>query len=633
MMGNPAWLPQPVQLHSSREFVCDPLTAEQCAWYKQRWHYWYIADHVFALPTIAFFMCAIGIFIIGHFISGIFGYRRSRGPLLWQKLVAAVRYLSYRGFHVKSLKWNSAPVGILLLGFAGTIFFFCMDLIPQPYYWSSKIYGNSPALATRSGWMSLACMPFIFATASKTNWITLLTGVSYEKLQVFHRWISYAFFVLALMHTFPFIVYHIRFHDMQHHFSSNLVFYWTGIVALIFQAWLTFASHSTIRNLGYEFFKMTHLIAVVLFMLTFFWHCGFRLSSWDYFIATAAVYVPCYVYPWLRTYFEYGVGQKAQLLVEDNGFIRITVPVKFNWKPGQHCFLRFTSFGLLHTLSSHPFTICSLPAVGPNEQSELVFYIRQGTGLTATLQQHALEQPGSSVPVLIDGPYGGINEQQYYDGGHLLVIAGGSGAGWCFPFIEQFVRQRWMSADEEHGQIMSTDGKSDFPTKVVSKSAGSGPLSLRVIMVTRDINSRTWFLRTINELLAKSSATDSSSHIDVQVYLTGPDSQNVNSTHIAIEDPASKESDALAEDKIIPEEGHKLIVPEKEFQGRPQLPQIIHEEATRVLESGQSLNVYVCGPTTMQNDVRNAAAEENLNIITGSKAGQVCFHAEHFSWA
>lgn len=70
-------------------------------------------------------MCAIGIFIIGHFISGILGYRRSRGPRVWQKLVAAVRYLSYRGFRVESLKWNSAPVGILLLGLAGTVFFFC----------------------------------------------------------------------------------------------------------------------------------------------------------------------------------------------------------------------------------------------------------------------------------------------------------------------------------------------------------------------------------------------------------------------------------------------------------------------------------------------------------------------------
>lgn len=85
------------------------------------------------------------------------------------------------------------------------------------------------------------------ATASKTNWITLLTGVTHEKIQVFHRWIGYAFFILALLHTFPFIVYHIRFHDMVMQFEMGLIFYWTGIVALIFQAWLTFASFGPIR--------------------------------------------------------------------------------------------------------------------------------------------------------------------------------------------------------------------------------------------------------------------------------------------------------------------------------------------------------------------------------------------------
>lgn len=90
-------------------------------------------------------------------------------------------------------------------------------------------------------------LTLLSATAGKANWITLFTGISHERLQVFHRWISYAFFILALIHTFPFIVYHIHWHDMEEHFSSSLVFYWTGIVAIIFQAWLTFASHATIR--------------------------------------------------------------------------------------------------------------------------------------------------------------------------------------------------------------------------------------------------------------------------------------------------------------------------------------------------------------------------------------------------
>lgn len=146
----------------------------------------YIADHVFALPTVAFFMCAIGVFILGHvLLSFVLGHRRFRGPVVWQKLIAFIRYLSYRGFYVKSLGWSSAPIGVLLLGLVGTVFFFCksipwngyeggtrrgdadvtcllgMDLIPQPYYWPDSSYGGSPPLATRSGWMALACMPFV----------------------------------------------------------------------------------------------------------------------------------------------------------------------------------------------------------------------------------------------------------------------------------------------------------------------------------------------------------------------------------------------------------------------------------------------------------------------------------------
>jgi ferric-chelate reductase len=45
--------------------------------------------------------------------------------------------------------------------------------------------------------------------AFKWNFVTFITGVTHEKLQVFHRWTSWAMFVLALVHTFPFIVYHI----------------------------------------------------------------------------------------------------------------------------------------------------------------------------------------------------------------------------------------------------------------------------------------------------------------------------------------------------------------------------------------------------------------------------------------
>lgn len=31
---------------------------------------------------------------------------------------------------------------------------------------------------------------------------------------------------------------------------------------------------------GYEFFKATHLFAAVVFIVTFFWHCDYTLTSW-----------------------------------------------------------------------------------------------------------------------------------------------------------------------------------------------------------------------------------------------------------------------------------------------------------------------------------------------------------------
>ena len=45
-------------------------------------------------------------------------------------------------------------------------------------------------------------------------------------------------FVLALVHTFPFIVFHIWKGDMVHQWDTSVV-YWTGVVALLAQANLT----------------------------------------------------------------------------------------------------------------------------------------------------------------------------------------------------------------------------------------------------------------------------------------------------------------------------------------------------------------------------------------------------------
>lgn len=53
-------------------------------------------------------------------------------------------------------------------------------------------------------------------------------------------------FVLALVHTFPFIIVHIGKGDMALQWKTSVV-YWTGVAALIPQAYLNIMSIGPIR--------------------------------------------------------------------------------------------------------------------------------------------------------------------------------------------------------------------------------------------------------------------------------------------------------------------------------------------------------------------------------------------------
>jgi hypothetical protein len=77
------------------------------------------------------------------------------------------------------------------------------------------------------------------------------------------------------------------------------------------------------------------------------------------------------------------------------------------------------------------------------------------------------------------------------------------------------------------------------------------------------------------------------------------------------------------------EKGLATALPGSEFEGRPQLPKIVQKEAAKATKAGESFGGYVCGPTTMQNDVRNAIASENLKILSGARNGNVYLHSEH----
>ena len=129
--------------------------------------------------------------------------------------------------------------------------------------------------------------------------------------------------------------------------------------------------------------------------------------------------------------------------MQSNDLIRVSVPVHTTWTVGQHFFVQFLSFGP-HAWTTHPFTSCSLPprqGVHETREAEVVFYIRQREGVTGRLGRHLSSRPHSTTKVTLDGPYGGVNMRRFESCSQVVVVAGGSGAGWTIPFILAHLRR------------------------------------------------------------------------------------------------------------------------------------------------------------------------------------------------
>lgn len=133
-----------------------------------------------------------------------------RGPGIGAKVVAIGRYLHYRQFQGQ---WahtvGTPPFGILAFLLITALFLAILTFAAHPYYRVHTGYG-SPPLAIRTGLMAFACTPILVALAGKANLVTLLTGVSHEKLNVFHRWVALFVLFLSLVHTIPFLIAPIR---------------------------------------------------------------------------------------------------------------------------------------------------------------------------------------------------------------------------------------------------------------------------------------------------------------------------------------------------------------------------------------------------------------------------------------
>lgn len=356
--------------------------------------------------------------------------------------LALFRWVFYRP--IPDIVWRKhrftfASAGVLISVFVAACFVTVYVFLQQPLYWQSIRYG-SPPVAIRSGMIAVAMTPWIVATSSKANLLTLITGIGPERLNVFHRWLSYLCLFMSLVHMVPFYIQPVWEDGGMEVFEKlfpddGVIIYGSGIACIAPLLWLNVASLPIIRRKAYEVFIKLHVPVGYIYIGVLFWHTKNFLMSWGYVGSSVGILLVCNIWrffnlnwtkPWRMSW---GVGDEAAIDIMSENTIKITIPTQMRWKPGQYVYLRMPGISLFE---NHPFTISSLcsedfPSEYGEEYRDCVLVFRPYGGFTKKVLETAIDKgPFHTYRAFLDGPYGGMRrELAAFD--TVILIAGGSG--------------------------------------------------------------------------------------------------------------------------------------------------------------------------------------------------------------
>ncbi|KKK12028.1 hypothetical protein P175DRAFT_0495271 [Aspergillus ochraceoroseus IBT 24754] len=360
---------------------------------------------------------------------------------LLNNTIAFVRWLFYRPLPemgIGRLRVSSPSPGASAIIFSSLTFVTLYCFIPQPLYYTSIVIG-SPPLATRAGMLAVSMVPWIVALSTRANFISMLTGIGHERLNVLHRWGGYICLFLSLIHMIPFYIMPIWEDGMliyyQQYLPRNIYVYGTGLAAFVPLAFLCIHSLPILRHWMYELFVKVHLPVSLVFIAMLFWHTKNFLSSWSYLWATVAILVLSYavrvVYlNWTNPFrLSFMIGEESAVTLLPQNAIKVTVPTQMRWKPGQYVYLRMPGIAFFQ---NHPFTIASLcsvdfPSSYGEDYRDLALVFRPFNGFTKNVLLKSIEYgPYKTWTAFLEGPYGGMRrEMAAFD--DVIFFAGGSG--------------------------------------------------------------------------------------------------------------------------------------------------------------------------------------------------------------
>lgn len=397
----------------------------------------------------------------------------------------------------------------------------------------------------RAAWVSVTQIPFIYLLSCKFNPISILTGISYERLNWLHRWTARTVFLTLIVHwTFFFQEWvEADFVKLQLKMMP-MVKYGFGAWGVI--TWMVLSSFGYFRAVSYEIFVAQHIVAAaVLLWLVFIhipdyarynvWMCvGFLAFDWGcrivhgflrntHLMSQLAVRMP---------------GYTATVQNLSGDMVRLTInDIDFQWKAGQHV---YTSIPSLRPFELHPFTISNVSNSDDSSgQREMTLLIKAHHGFSRSLQKAADKdcQTGRQRRVFLNGPWGMPPDLLHYH--TVVLIACASGATFIMPLLQDLLAKQGCVQRVHLHWIVRSKGNIDwFRDELSTTAAASRTASIQVrlhVHITQpdSLNSSSDALPSKDDATFVSRSLNSSSDSPVS---TGPSSINIDektpATHV-----------------------------------------------------------------------------------------------------
>ncbi|KIR80171.1 ferric-chelate reductase [Cryptococcus gattii EJB2] len=568
---------------------------------------WYKAMH-WASTTAIGCLILIGLLTIFNWSRRYFRYRP-------RKLTAALRGLGYPHLAFIDL---SLGITLGLLTLFMSLFIWCFQM--KPYYRPGVEWGNPP-LGIRAGWIAQALVPFVFVMGSRINPLAWITRVEGSRWMIWHQYGARVLLFFSAIHTFVILyapyrqggiswtrAYWIMYNKPSNFFNSKGLMV-NGTFALAALSWIVFSSFAKIRNWNYEFFIVQHILSILAFIISLWPHVKVSIPDSLYYVyASIAVWGFSILvrFVWETAEFA-GLGQwKGRATLQGfggdeisgkGGMTRLLIETnRGSWEVGQYVYLRVPS---VNPFQSHPFTIASPPPTKGDTgvPSPLTILVSTRSGITKRIARSALSNPSKSIPVIVQGPFGGFGEKlERFD--RVLVICGGVGAAMGWPVFSKLVRE-----GRKVKMIWSVRRKGCL--EWFNDDDGSFDRTNLIIHLTGLNTNQTSAFPAPHEEKCISN-------------------ENENSKPLELEATTSTPSDEEKLFDTISESGVNF--------GRCNISKALREYAEE-LGVGERLAVLVCGPISMLADTANTVAKLQWDIVRGKNTlGEVWLHEERFGW-